>query len=283
MKQIVTKIVCLMLAIALIVPVLPSNGMNEVKASDYPQLNTSATIVNKGKTVQLSVLNAAGATISWSSDNTNVATVDANGVVSGVNKGTAKITASVIREGYTYTSKYTCEIGVKTSDYLPETPTGYSYLVGKDIKAGQYVVFKNENEDFSAFWAITNKTGKKTIDCAFTYGTAIITVAKNQRLEIHRGYAVPIKKVSKSTFKLNKLNKSYDFTAKVGYGFNAGKYKISKAKGYKGKCYVTVYSSNKAPLYKHKVKSYYGKNSYKITLKKGQYLVVTGGTIKKIK
>jgi hypothetical protein len=283
MKQIFKKVACLMLAVVLVVPVLHSKGLKEVKASDYTELNISETIIDKGKTVQLSVLNAAGSTITWSSEDTNVATVDSNGLVTGVDKGNANIIASVVRAGSTYNSRYTCELGVKTSGYLPKTPNDYSYLVGKDIKAGQYVIFSNNEEDFDAYWAIKDKTGKKIISNAFTRGTAIITVAKNQRLSIGWGYAVPINKVAKSTFKLSNLNKGYDFTAKVGYGFNAGTYKVSKAKGITGSCYAIVYSSNKMPLYKYKVKYYFGKNSYKITVKKGQYLVVTGGTIKKVK
>lgn len=55
--------------------------------------------------------NATNKSVTWSSDNTSVATVDENGVVIAVGNGTAKITATTIDGGY----KAVCEVKVSVS------------------------------------------------------------------------------------------------------------------------------------------------------------------------
>ena len=55
----------------------------------------SATLTNKGETVQLTATvtpeNAADKSVTWASSNTNVATVDKNGIVYAVSEGCAGI------------------------------------------------------------------------------------------------------------------------------------------------------------------------------------------------
>ena len=67
-----------------------------------PQVTVSAenveVVVGKTVTVKAAVANLDGAAVTWSSDDTGVATVDENGVVKGVSVGRATITATASRE-----------------------------------------------------------------------------------------------------------------------------------------------------------------------------------------
>lgn len=92
----------------------------------------SYTISKDQKYQQLPILKAdekplSGKTITWLSDNEKVATVDANGTVTGVAAGNAKITAKFAGDDEYETSTASYEIIVKgaPSLYFPET----SYMV----------------------------------------------------------------------------------------------------------------------------------------------------------
>jgi len=91
------------------------------------------------------------------------------------------------------------------SYFLPQTPENHSYLVGKDIKAGKYVVFSDNTSPLGVFWEINNITGDKVINNDFTKIAAVITVKDSQILVIHRGYAIPINKVSNSMLRISRL------------------------------------------------------------------------------
>lgn len=67
-----------------------------------------------------------GKTITWSSDNENVATVDANGTVTGVAAGNAKITAKFAGDDVYETSKASYEIIVKGAPSLSFPQTSYT-------------------------------------------------------------------------------------------------------------------------------------------------------------
>lgn len=71
--------------------------------------STEETIYTKNS-VTLKVVGASG-TVTWSSSNTGVATVDSKGKVTGVKAGTATITATVGSD------TYTCKVTVKTNPY----------------------------------------------------------------------------------------------------------------------------------------------------------------------
>lgn len=69
-----------------------------------------------------------GKSISWSSSDTSVATVDSNGRVTAVGNGSATITATMLYNGNTYSD--TCSVKVKTP-YVDVYPSTLSLHVGK--------------------------------------------------------------------------------------------------------------------------------------------------------
>ncbi|OYP20992.1 hypothetical protein C8E03_10843 [Lachnotalea glycerini] len=99
---------------------------------------------------------------------------------------------------------------VMTVGFILQTPPNDSYLVGKDILAGKYIVFSDYTSSMGAFWEIENMTGNQVIDNQFTKNTAIITVSTGQRLILHHGYAMPMKTQSR---KMSQLWKFRDITS----------------------------------------------------------------------
>ncbi len=77
------------------------------------KLNITNTSVYIGETVQLKITGTAK-TVKWSSSDENIAKVSSGGVVTGLKKGTVKITASV------GTKKYTSTITVKPKELTAE-------------------------------------------------------------------------------------------------------------------------------------------------------------------
>ena len=95
----------------------------------------SYTISKDQKYQQLPILKAdekplSGKTITWSSDNEKVATVDANGTVTGVAAGNAKITAKFAGDDEYETSTASYEIIVKGAPSLSFPQTSYTVEMG---------------------------------------------------------------------------------------------------------------------------------------------------------
>lgn len=238
-------------------------------------------VLTVGKTKQLSNSYA----VKWSSDNNKVATVDQTGKVTAKSGGVAVITAT---STYGYTYEY--EIGVKTKNYYPNI-TGM-YKVGKDMPAGQYAIIHDSKsmagDDFT-YWALyKSKKGKLINNDAVSY-TSIVTVKKGQYLDFNGGYAVPLKKVKKSTFSISKVNKGvskYGTVVKVGYGFPAGTYKFTLKSG-SSSGFVSVTSKddgvNTSSSYDYISSVSKSNKSVVVTVKKGQYLRLYNCTAKKVK
>lgn len=72
----------------------------------------------------------SGKTITWSSDNDKVATVDENGTVKGIGAGTAKITATFAGDEVYKTSTASYEIKVKGAPELSFPQTSYTIEMG---------------------------------------------------------------------------------------------------------------------------------------------------------
>jgi len=77
-------------------------------------LNIHDTDVEENGSITLKAAVPSGETVTWSSDDTDKATVTSGGVVAGVAEGTVTITASVTTGGHTYTD--TCTVRVTAAE-----------------------------------------------------------------------------------------------------------------------------------------------------------------------
>ena len=148
-------------------------------------INKTSTTLNKGATETLTVTRTPSSvsypTISWSSSNTAVATVNSSGVVTAVGNGTATITATTT-DG-TNISK-TCSVTVRTPvSGLTVSPAslslnvGGTYTLAKTISpsdaSNQNVVWSTDNTTV----AIVDSSGKVT---AVSRGTCNITCTSSE-------------------------------------------------------------------------------------------------------
>lgn len=142
-------------------------------------LDKTTASVKKGETVTLTATvtptNAVNKTVTWSSSNTSVATVN-NGIVTAVKGGTATITAK------TSNGKTACCTITVIEDILPEsvrvTRTDISVEEGKSTSVS-YVVAPTDATDKSATWSSSNEsvaTVRNGIIRGIKAGTATITV-----------------------------------------------------------------------------------------------------------
>jgi hypothetical protein len=107
-----------------------------VPVTDVTVTPETATI-NAGATLQLNAIvlpaDATNQDVIWTSDNPAIATVDANGLVTGVTAGTATITVTTIDGGFTDTSTIT--VVVPVVDRLPGDVTGDGKVDAQDLSA----------------------------------------------------------------------------------------------------------------------------------------------------
>ena len=111
----------------------PTATPKPVKVSSITLNQTSLTMTSKGQTASLTATvnpgNAANKSITWSSSNSSVATVSANGTVTAVANGTADITATAA-DGSGVSAK--CSVTVK----VPNNVRNITLEGGKSIDIG---------------------------------------------------------------------------------------------------------------------------------------------------
>lgn len=140
---------------------------------------TSTTIAKNGKeTLQASILpsNAGNKSVTWSSNNPKVATVDKNGVVTGINDGTAVITARTVDKAKTAT----CTVKVVT---VPVTSVGLnktSTTLAKGYKEALAATVAPSNAtNKNVTWSTSNPkvatVDSKGVVTATGVGSAVIT------------------------------------------------------------------------------------------------------------
>ena len=154
---------------------------------------TQATLTSKGATTQLTATvepgNATNKNVTWSSSDTSVATVDANGLVTAVANGTATITVTTEEGGLTATATITVNIssgGGDTPNPSEKKPTSISLNKTKDTltsKGSTSQLIATVKPDDAANKNVTWKssdTSVATVDAnglvtAVANGTATIT------------------------------------------------------------------------------------------------------------
>ena len=91
----------------------------DIKSVGVSSIGNASTTIYQGKTLGLyAVINPANASnqnVTWTSSNPNVATVDADGLVTGIAPGTAQITVTTEQGGFTATSTITVAAPVPVS------------------------------------------------------------------------------------------------------------------------------------------------------------------------
>ena len=109
------RIVAALLALCFVLGIAPVNLlentaplMETAEAATKPTLSATSKSLLIGKSFTLSVKNAGGKKVTWSTSNKAIATVTTKGVVKAVKPGTATITARV------GSTKLTCKVTVKT-------------------------------------------------------------------------------------------------------------------------------------------------------------------------
>lgn len=152
-------------------------------------MNQPSATVEQGKTVTLSATATDGAALTWSSDKTEVATVDANGVVTGVSEGSATITATgtngpfatwtvtvtaasvtisispasqEVEVGKTVTFTATCQETVTWSSNKPEVATVDTNGVVTGKAAGDATITATSTSGATASASITVKAASVT-------------------------------------------------------------------------------------------------------------------------
>lgn len=153
-------------------------------------LNKTETTINVGSTETLSVTaidpsNATDKTYTWNSDNTAVATVDADGVVTAKAAGTANITATANDgSGVTATCAVTVIVPV-SSITINNAPTEALFVNSTGTLTA--TVLPNDATDKTVTWSSDNPnhvkidaaTGEYTVTGVDGYGSATITATAN--------------------------------------------------------------------------------------------------------
>ena len=141
--------------------------------------------------------NATDKTVTWSSNDKTIATVDANGKVTAVAEGTATITATAGEKSATCTVKVNKVIDVTsiTLNYTALTLyEGYSYSLSADVKpddaTDKTVTWSSDNSDIATVndsgrvtavskgtATITAKSGTASATCTVTVNSPIITIS----------------------------------------------------------------------------------------------------------
>lgn len=174
----------------------------------------SYTISKDQKYQQLPILKAdekplSGKTITWLSDNEKVATVDANGTVTGVAAGNAKITAKFAGDDEYETSTASYEIIVKGAPSLSFPQTSYMVEMGdafseptlQGLPTGVTAKYSSSNADVAT---VDESTGKVQIVGVGTTTIKAVSEAKDVYEAAEASYVLTVNRATskKETFDL---------------------------------------------------------------------------------
>ena len=188
------------------------NVKNSTVDVSYITLNKTSANIYKGKTVQLSATinpsNASNKSITWSTSNKNVATVDKNGLVKGVGYGSATITATS-HNGKTAK----CTINVKNStvdvSFITLDKPSANIYKGKTVQLSATINPSNASNK-SITWSTSNKNvatvDKNGLVKGVGYGSTIITATSNNGKTARCAINVKNSTVDVSYITLNKTS-----------------------------------------------------------------------------
>lgn len=155
---------------------VPASGITELEpqtveaAVASSKLNRTAVTLDKGKTTQLTLSNSVFSKVIWRSSNSRIATVS-NGIVKGVNSGTAYIYASY--KGKTYK----CKVTVKETKTFVLNKTSCTMNSGEKVSLTLLNAEKNK-----VSWRSSNISVASVSNGTVTAkagGTATITARHN--------------------------------------------------------------------------------------------------------
>lgn len=209
----------------------------------------------------------SGKTITWSSDNENVATVDVNGTVTGVAAGNAKITAKFAGDDTYKTSTASYEIIVKGAPSLSFPEKSYTVEMGdafseptlQGLPTDVTAKYSSSNADVAT---VDESTGKVQIVGVGTTTIKAVSEAKDVYEAAEASYVLTVKPASKKIVDIDFSKYGYQNAGaveavevdgvKVSFLKNGGK---KPSKWYDADNSVHVYKNNKilieanAPIY----------------------------------
>lgn len=256
----------------------PDDSQASVKVTGIT-LNKAALTLTKGASETLAALivpaNATDTSVTWTSGNTAVATVDANGKVTAVTKGTAVITARTTDGGYTAT----CTVTV-TEQQTPNKPdkpgtTPQTVSVTGVTLTKTLTLAKGKTKTLVATVAPANATNKKVT--WKSSNSKVVTVDQNGKIKaVKKGTA---------TITVTTADGSKTATCKVTVNIPSTKVKLNtkkiyvvKGKSVKVKATLTPLTSTDKVTWSAKNKKVATVKSGKITAKKVGSTTITAKT-----
>ena len=188
----------------------PTATPKPVKVSGIILNQTSLTMTSKGQTASLtatvSPANAANKSLTWSSSNSSVATVNANGTVTAVANGTADITATAA-DGSGVSAKCSVTVRVPNNVRNITLEGGKSKTIGPDIDDFDNIDFKQVTFDI--------KNDNKSIEIA---GFNATEYAAGVTIEgLRKGYAIIIAKYNGAVLLTYNVTIASDWQEYLGY------------------------------------------------------------------
>ena len=188
----------------------PTATPKPVKVSGIILNQTSLTMTSKGQTASLtatvSPANAANKSLTWSSSNSSVATVNANGTVTAVANGTADITATAA-DGSGVSAKCSVTVRVPNNVRNITLEGGKSKTIGPDIDDFDNIDFKQVTFDI--------KNDNKSIEIA---GFNATEYAAGVAIEgLRKGYAIIIAKYNGAVLLTYNVTIASDWQEYLGY------------------------------------------------------------------
>lgn len=171
-------IMCAILLTTSVVPNLPVNSVETVyAATKKPKLNYTKKTIYEGKTFTLKVSGTKNK-VKWSTSNKKIATVNSKGVVKGIKKGNATITAKIDKKSLK------CKVEVKSKvvnvEKIVLNKESIELKIGQSTKISATIKPSNATNK-TLKWKSDNKNvatvDNKGLVKGVSDGTAIITVS----------------------------------------------------------------------------------------------------------